>query len=87
MSFSLSFHSVSSSDLRTHSAALAGWIHASVLQGVDIFGQVIPHAPTERVHCMHCDWEGAAARYFCSFSPCCIKSMFRSHPDRLDYAC
>lgn len=34
-----------------------------IVQGVDIFGQMIPHAPTERVACMHCDWEGAAARY------------------------
>ena len=40
------------------STAWAVW----VMQGIDIFGQVIPYAPTERVACMHCDWEGAAAR-------------------------
>ena len=34
------------------------------VQGIDLFGQVIPHAPTDRVSCMHCDWEGAASRCF-----------------------
>lgn len=39
-------------------------------QGTDIFGQVIPHAPTERVACMHCDWEGAAARFAAHLDKC-----------------
>ncbi|KAA6424163.1 MAG: hypothetical protein FRX49_06122 [Trebouxia sp. A1-2] len=39
-------------------------------QGMDVFGQIIPHAPTERVRCMHCDWEGAAARFAAHLDKC-----------------
>lgn len=39
-------------------------------QGMDIFGQVIPHAPTERVRCMHCETEVAAARFAAHLDKC-----------------
>lgn len=45
-------------------------LYEPIPQGMDIFGQVIPHAPTERVRCMHCDWEGAAARFAAHLDKC-----------------